>query len=386
MRVVFDARHLQTVARVRGIGRYARNLLAAYARLAPADIEWTLLRLRNFPAADPQALPPHRDLQTIRLRRPELSMLAADPFLLPLELPFARPHVYHGVQLSLPAVRSFAAVTTVHDLAPLRWPEHYLRTPWAKVGHRSQYALAKKADAIIAPSRSTKDDVVARLGVPEERVYVIAEAVDHDFAPPSRQEGQRIARTRFLTHPGAAGSGAERYVLYVGQFDPRKNMDALLSAFARGAERDPDLRLVIVGQLGKLRSFLDDALGRAHARRESVIVTGHVDEPTLAALYAGAECLLHASLLEGFGLTPLESLAAGTPVVAYRAGAVMEVVADAGLLVDEGDAASLGDALVKFLGDESLAATLRARAKPRAALFSWDQAARETLELYRAVS
>jgi len=386
MRVVFDARHLQTVARVRGIGRYTRNLLSAFARQAPADVEWTLLRLRNFPAADPQPLPPHRDLQTIRLRRPELSMLAADPFLLPLELPFARPHVYHGVQLSLPAVRGYAAVATVHDLAPLRWPEHYLRTPWAKLGHRSQYALARKADAIIAPSRSTKEDLVARLGVPEERIHVIAEAVDHDFAPPSRQEGQRIARARFLSHPGAAGSGAERYVLYVGQFDPRKNMDALLSAFARGAERDPDLRLVIVGQLGKLRSFLDDALGRAHARRESVIVTGHVDEPTLAALYAGAECLLHASLLEGFGLTPLESLAAGTPVVAYRAGAVKEVVADAGLLVDEGDATSLGDALVKFLGDESLASSLRARAKPRAALFSWDQAARETLDLYRAVS
>lgn len=377
MRVTFDARHLQTVARVRGIGRYTRNLLAAYARLAPADIEWTLLRLRNFPTADPQPLPPHRDLQTVRLRRPELSMLAADPFLLPLELPFARPQVYHGVQLSLPAFRSFAAVTTVHDLAPLRWPEHYLRTPWAKVGHRSQYALAKKADAIIAPSRSTKEDVVTRLGVPEERVHVIAEAVDHDFAPPPRQEAQRIVRERF---------GVGRYVLYVGQFDPRKNMDALLAAFARGAERDPELRLIVVGQLGKLRSYLDAALAQARARPGSVTVTGHVDEPTLAALYAGAECLLHASLLEGFGLTPLESLAAGTPVVAYRAGAVAEVVGDAGLLVDEGDAEALGDALVRFLDDPSLAAALRTRAGPRASLYSWDRAARDTLDLYRAVS
>ncbi len=377
MRVAFDARHLQTASRVRGIGRYTRNLLAAYARLAPTDIEWTLLRLRNFPRADPQPLPPHRDLATVRLRRPELSMLVADPFLLPLELPFARPRVYHGVQLSLPAVRSYAAVATVHDLAPLRWPGHYLRTPWAKAGHRWQYALAKKADAIIAPSRSTKEDVVARLGVPEERVHVIAEAVDHEFAPPPREEARRIARERF---------GAERYVLYVGQFDPRKNMDALFQAFARGAERDPALRLVIVGQLGKLRSYLDDALARTHARRESVIVTGHVDEPTLAALYAGAECLLHASLLEGFGLTPLESLAAGTPVVAYRTGAVEEVVADGGLLVEEGDATSLGDALLRFLGDESLAGSLRARAKTRAALYSWDRAAAETLALYRAVS
>src|SRR5207237_894693 len=102
MRVTFDARHLQTVARVRGIGRYTRNLLAAFARLAPADVEWTLLRLRTFPPADPSPLPPHRDLATVRLRRPELSMLAIDPIALSLELPFTRPDVYHAVQLSLP--------------------------------------------------------------------------------------------------------------------------------------------------------------------------------------------------------------------------------------------------------------------------------------------
>lgn len=377
VRVVFDARHLQTVARVRGIGRYSRNLLAGFARARPADIEWTLLRLRNFPAADAQPLPPHRDLATLRLRRPELSMLAFDPVLLTGELPFARPRVYHSVQLSLPALRTYAAVVTVHDLAPLRWPEHYLRTPWANAGHRWQYALAARANAIIAPSRATKDDVVARLRVPEERVHVIPEAVDSDFAPPARDEAHRVVRERL---------GVARYVLYVGQFDPRKNMDALLGAFARAAERDPELRLVIVGQLGKLASFLNAALARAGAARDRVVVTGHVDDTMLATLYAGAECLLHASLLEGFGLTPLESLAAGTPVVAYRAGAVAEVVADAGLLVDEGDADALGDALLRFLGDDALATSLRARAKPRAAEFSWDRAAADTLALYRAVS
>lgn len=377
MRVTFDARHLQTVARVRGIGRYTRNLLAAFARQAPADVEWTLLRLRNFPAADPQPLPPHRDLATLRLRRPELSMLAADPLLLPLELPFTRPRVYHSVQLSLPALRSCAAVVTVHDLAPLRWPADYLRTPWAKAGHRWQYALASRADAIIAPSLATKEDVVARLRVPAERIHVIPEAVDSDFAPPPAAEARAAVAARF---------GADRYVLYVGQFDPRKNLDALLGAFARAAERDPGLRLVIVGQLGKLASFLEAALLRAPGARDRVVVTGFVDDRMLAALYAGAECLLHASLLEGFGLTPLESLAAGTPVVAYRAGAVAEVVGDAGLLVDEGDRDALGDALVTYLGDAGLAGSLRAKAKARAAMFSWDRAAVDTLALYRSVA
>jgi len=377
VRVTFDARHLQTVARVRGIGRYTRNLLAAFARLAPDDIEWTLLRLGNFPPADPSPLPPHRDLHTVRLRRPELSMLAVDPLLLSVELAITRPRVYHSTQLGLPALRGCRAVITIHDLAPLRWPEHYLRMPHARIGHAWEYALARRADAIIAVSEATRRDVVDLLHVPPERVTVIPEAVDVQFAPPSAEEGRRVAATFGV--PG-------RYVLYVGQFDPRKNMDGLLAAFARAAAVDGELRLVIAGDLGKLARFLTTALERTRAPRERIVVTGRVDDTTLAALYAGAECLLHAALLEGFGLTPLESLAAGTPVVGYRAGAVEEVVGDAGVLVDVGDPDALGEALVAYLGDPPRQRELRARARPRAARFSWDRAAADTLAVYRRVA
>src|SRR5205085_11985856 len=141
------------------------------------------------------------------------------------------------------------------------------------------------------------------------------------------------------------------------------------------AERHPDLRLVIAGQLGKLAPFLHEALARGRAPRDRVVLAGFVTDPQLAALYAAAECLLHAALLEGFGLTPLESLAAGTPVVGYRAGAVEEVVGDAGLLVDPDEPEALGDALLRYLSSPSLAAELRARAQARAALFARDEAA-----------
>ena len=93
----------------------------------------------------------------------------------------------------------------------------------------------------------------------------------------------------------------------------------------------------------------------------------------------------HAALLEGFGLTPLESLAAGTPVVGYRAGAVQEVVGDAGILVEPRDPDALGDALVAYLEDEVMQRDLRSRARPRAARFSWDRAAADTLAVYRRV-
>ena len=376
MRVVFDARHLQTVSRTRGIGRYSRNLLSAFARRAPEDIAWTLLTLRNFPAADASELPVHATRATLRLRRPELTMLALDPLLLPFELA-GQGDLYHSVQLGLPATHRVPMVLTLHDLAPLHWPSQYLRLPYARIGHAWQYALAKRADAIIAVSQATKADVVARLRVDPEVVRVIPEAVDLGFRPPSRETGAAVARDHF-------GVPA-RYVLYVGQFDPRKNMDGLFAAFARASEREPDLRLVIVGTLGKLAPLMRDALARSRVRPEAVVITGGVDDVRLAALYSGAEALLHAAWLEGFGLTALESLAAGTPVVGYRTGAVAEVVGDAGLLVDDRDPDALGEALVTLLGSSALQADLRSRAKPRAARFSWDRAADDTLAVYRSL-
>jgi glycosyltransferase involved in cell wall biosynthesis len=378
VRVTFDARHLQTASRVRGIGRYSKNLLGAFAQLAPRDIEWTLLRLRNFPAADPMPLPPHRDFATYRLRRPELSMLAIDPLLLSLELPRARTQLYHSVQLGLPAVRGYRTVVTIHDLAPLRWPEHYLRMPHARLGHMWQYALATRADRVIAVSEATKRDVVERLGVPESRVAVIPEAADPMIGATDPLMGTGVVYRLF----GWDGP----YVLYVGQFDPRKNMTGLVSAFARAAERHQGLRLVIAGDLGKLEPFLQEALRSGHAPAHRVALADYVSDDDLVALYASAECLLHPALMEGFGLTPLESLAAGTPVIGYGGGAVEEVVGDAGLLVDNADPDALGDALVRYLDDPALQSRLRARTKARAALFSWDRAARATLDLYRSLA
>lgn len=306
-------------------------------------------------------------------------MLALDAPMLSVELAgYGGDTVYHSVQLGLPALRRAAAVLTIHDLAPLHWPGHYLRWPHVRVGHMWQYAMAQRADAIIVPSQATKRDVTARLAIPDTRIRVVPEAVDPEFAPPPRDVGRRVARERFGI--------PERYVLYVGQFDPRKNIDGLLAAFALAAESDPGLRLVIAGELGKLEAHLRAAMHRTRAPLERVVITGYVDDATLASLYAGAECLLHAALLEGFGLTPLESLAAGTPVVGYRAGAVLEVVADAGILVDPDEPAALGEALVSLLSSETLAADLRDRAASRAALFSWDRAADETLALYRWVA
>jgi len=376
VRVAFDARHLQTVARDRGIGRYARNLLAAWKDKPPPGIEFVLLRLRNFPPPEAQPTPSHREIRTWRLRRPELSMLAFDPALLSVELA-GRCDVYHSVQLSLPAFRRFPVVLTLHDLAPLRWPEHYLRLPHAALGHRLQYALARGAEAVIVPSNATREDAVSTLGLRPERVHVVAEAVDPSFRPPPREEAELVVRQRF----GVAAP----YLLYVGQFDPRKNMPALFRAFAAAASREPSLRLVIAGARGKLAPLMWNALAVSGAPRDRVVVTDRVDDPTLGALYAGAVALVHPALLEGFGLTPLEAMAAGTPVVAFRAPGVEEIVADAGVLVPLGDADALAEAVAELLRDDGRRRVLGARGRMRAGQFSWSRAAAETARIYRSV-
>ena len=205
MRVVFDARHLQTVSRTRGIGRYSRNLLAAFARRAPIDISWTLLTLANFPRADPTPLPAHRVRATLRLRRPELTMLALDPLLLPFELA-GQGDLFHSVQLGLPARSRMPVVLTIHDLAPLRWPAHYLRLPYAALGHAWQYRLAKRADAIIAVSEATKADVNARLHIPAERIHRIVDCTycRADLYHSYRREGRGAGR--MINYVGFTGS------------------------------------------------------------------------------------------------------------------------------------------------------------------------------------
>jgi glycosyltransferase involved in cell wall biosynthesis len=143
---------------------------------------------------------------------------------------------------------------------------------------------------------------------------------------------------------------------------------------------------VIAGALGGLARYLDAALARSRVARDAVVLAGHVDDADLGALYAGAECLLHPALDEGFGLTPLESLAAGTPVVAYDVGAVREVVGDAGVLVDPRVPGSLGDALLAVVESGARRAELASRAPSRVAAFSWDRAAERTVAVYRSLA
>jgi glycosyltransferase involved in cell wall biosynthesis len=237
---------------------------------------------------------------------------------------------------------------------------------------RLDAAGARRALAICAPSRATKRDLVAHLGVPAERIAVVPLGIDHG---------------RF--RPGGERPLAAPYVLFVGSEHPRKDLPTLLRAFAalRRRRRFRGLRLAKVGDPGTSEARFHATTRTAVAELGldgAVLFAGRVTDAALPAWYANAECLVLPSLAEGFGLPAAEAMACGCPVVVSDAGALPEVVGDAGVVFPVGDAAALATALAELLSDPGAGAERAARGRQRARAFTWGRAAEETRRVHAA--
>jgi glycosyltransferase involved in cell wall biosynthesis len=219
--------------------------------------------------------------------------------------------------------------------------------------------------------------------VPEERVRVILEAPDARFRRVANAERIRDVCQKYGVGP--------RFVLNVGGLDQRKNLSMLVGAFAAVFHElgDRDLRLFIAGdprRLGTSSLFPDwRSLAATFGVADSVICTP-VDEEDLPVLYSAATCFAFSSLYEGFGLTPLEALACGAPVVCSDRTSLPEVVGSAGILVDPEDPDRFGDAIKRVLTNSDLRENLRARGLARVKQFGWDKVAVETSTLYADVA
>jgi glycosyltransferase involved in cell wall biosynthesis len=174
------------------------------------------------------------------------------------------------------------------------------------------------------------------------------------------------------------------FVLYVGTIEPRKNLTRLVAAFAQARRRCPDLELVLVGQLGwkytSLFRAIED-LDLEHAVRR----LGYVPNDDLPALYNLARLLAFPSLYEGFGLPVVEAMACGTPVLTSNGSSLAEIAAGASYLIDPLEVIDIAHGLVCLATDDDLHANLRAAGLARAAQFSWQRAAAETVRVYDAV-
>ena len=276
--------------------------------------------------------------------------------------------VVHGTNFVVPPTRRAARVVTVHDLTVVRFPE-LCDTPTLAFGASVRRAVAEGA-WVHTPSRFVADEVVAEMGADPARVRAVAHGV------PGHTEAAAPGSPPVTLPPGTA-----RYVLAVGTVEPRKDLPGLVRAFDRLAGAHPDVALVIAGGDGWGAGSLTGAV-EASPWRSRIVRTGYVPDERLVGLLHGAAVLAFPSVYEGFGLPPLEAMAAGVPVVATAVGAVPEVVGDAGLLVAPGDPDALAGALDRVLGDAEVRAGLATRGREQARRFTWDACAAGLRDLY----
>ena len=275
----------------------------------------------------------------------------------------------------LPLAAACPTVLTIHDLSFLRYPRLF---PQYKRRYLQLFTRwsARRANAIITVSASTRRDVVDMLDVPPERAHVVYPAADNDFQPRSRDEIEAFRAAKGLP---------ARYVLYVGTLEPRKNVDVLIRAFGDAVrqERLPH-SLVIVGGKGWMAQAIETAIADAKIG-DRLLMPGYVAREELPLWYSCADLLVYPSSYEGFGYPALEAMASGVPVIASNTSSLPEVVGDAGVLAPPRDQAHLAAAMSRVLTDEALAADLRERGLGQAARFSWPDSAQVCLDVYRTL-
>jgi glycosyltransferase involved in cell wall biosynthesis len=354
-----------------GVGRYLREVVHALAEVAGDGDSLVLASTREPHRADwvpgaveSRVLPwPRRAVQGAWL-------LGAGPV---IERGVGRLDAVHLMQ-PFPPIRVRAAeVVTVHDVFPFEHPEWYPRSE-PLVYRRCMALVRRHASRLIVPSEYVADRVERVLGVDAERIEVVPEGVSGTFAGSGEPDAREAVCARLGVAPG-------RFAVCIGAISVRKNQLALVRAAPQ--LKDAGLKMVIVGGDGHGAETVVAELARS-GPQNGVVRAGYLSEPDMAALVRAAAVVVHPALAEGFGLVPLEAMAAGIPVIAARSGSIPEVVGDAAVLVDEPrDPGAWATALGRLAASPEDRRRLAASGRQQAAKFSWQRSAQRMFEIYR---
>lgn len=383
MRVAFNALFLNQPRN--GTGRYVYNLLRSLGRV---DGVTEYLVLSPRPVKHVPETPSTFQWQTAPVGRisrggENLEKLWWEQRTFPAVAKREDAALMHVPHFAPPLrTQGIPTVVTIHDVINLRLSA-YRMSPAAQAYAQLVSRAARNATMIVTVSEYSKRDIIETLGIEAARVRVIGEAPD--------AQHRRVTDPRRLQAVREKYGIGERFVLNVGGLDERKNVTGLIGAFAAVYHEmgDPDLQLFIAGdprRLGASPLFPDWRPLAATFGIAERVICAPVDEDDLPALYSACDCFAFASVYEGFGLTPLEAMACGAPVICSDRTSLPEVVGNAGILINPEDTDRFGAALQRVLSSAQLRDNLRARGRARARLFSWDSVAVETSALYADVT
>lgn len=260
----------------------------------------------------------------------------------------------------------FKRVVTVHDLTFIHFPQAF-DTLWRIYARLFIKWSAKRAHHVVTDSEQSRQNLISLYKIPPEKISVVPLGVAPHFKPVASDK----VRQKYEL--------AERYILFIGDIMPRKNLLRLVKAMKIVQQYDPDIQLVLVGDdRGEYADKVRNALAGVNAK-----LPGYVPDNDIPGLYSGAEIFAFVSLYEGFGMPPLEAMACGTPVIASNT--LPDILGDAALLVDPYNVQTIADGLIQLVESPDLRNNLKQRGSAHVKAYTWENAATRLLEIYREI-
>ena len=288
-----------------------------------------------------------------------------------------RLDLYHGTNFRMHTVGRYGGILTIHDLWLERFPKYSPKLFGQKLSSYKTRRMARRARKVVTVSRFSAQELIELFGLSAGQIAVIPNGVSEDFFP-------RHDVDAFMALKKRIGLSTDRFLLFIGGADPRKNHRLVLEAASLIRPQLQGRTLLLAGSpTHPFGSY--EGTAKSHGLTDCVLCPGRLAQKELQLLYSYADLFVFPSVYEGFGMPVLEAMACGTPVVTSKTSALGEVAGDAALLVDPHNAGELADAMVKVLESESLRAALTAKGFARIKQYTWAQAASQTCDLYASL-
>ena len=366
MRVGIDANPI--VGDRGGVGWMTYHLLRALVALKAQDVEFiAYAKPGSFVGGKP---PDWEHTENLR-------WVEAGRWSMPWRGRIDRLDLYHGTNFKLRTEGECGGVVTIPDLWLDRHPEYSTKVFGQRASFYRTKRTAWRVRKVITISQHSAQDIRSLYGLPADRIVVIPCGVSDEFTPVHDLRALDDLRQRI-------GLRTEKFILFVGGADPRKNHVTLVKAFAGRMAQLKDYALVLIGdRVHQFASYIDTV--RSCGLEKYVTCPGRVDIEDLRLLYSAAALFVFPSIYEGFGMPVLEAMACGTPVITSNTTSLPEVAGDAAILINPLDDKELGEAMVRVLSDRKLAEDMRAKGFERIKHFTWEQTARRVMAVYREV-